>query len=208
MMQTREPHPLAGCDSLVLATGNAEKAQELKRLLAPLGISLRSLRDFPSVEPVHETGYTLAENARLKAAGYSRKLGAWVLSDDTGLEVEALGGAPGLRSARYAGESATMAENRTKLLAELKNVPDPLRSARFVCFLAMANPAGRIVAESAGTCQGSIRREPAGTGGFGYDTLFEVAGLSRTLAELSDVETDTVGHRGRAVRELLSMFDG
>jgi XTP/dITP diphosphohydrolase len=155
------------------------------------------------VRPVNEDADTLAANARRKATGYAKQLARWILSDDTGLEVDALGGAPGVRSARYAGENATMAENRARLLTELSHVPDEQRTARFVCRIAIADPTGAIVLEAERDCRGSIRRDPAGTGGFGYDALFEVAGTGRTLAELTTRETSRVGHRGRAVRALL-----
>jgi len=190
--------------TLVLATGNQHKARELAALLSPLRLRLVSLLDFPAVRPVAESGMTPAENARQKACGYARQLAQWVLADDTALHVDALCGAPGVRSARYAGPHATMAENRAKLLAELADVPDPHRTARFVCHLAVANPAGQIVAEAAGVCPGQIRRTPAtGAYGFGYDALFEVSACGQTLAELAPDMTAAVGHRGHAFRALL-----
>lgn len=189
---------------LVLATANPHKVRELSELLADLRIPLLSLADFPVAAAIEEDGMTLAENARLKAASYARELGAWVLADDTGLEVNALGGAPGVRSARYAGQGATMAENRAKLLADLVNVPDAARAARFVCYLALADPSGAIVAEATGQCRGRLRREPAGSFGFGYDSLFEIVEYRKTLAELGPAATAVIGHRGRAVRRLLA----
>jgi 16S rRNA (cytosine1402-N4)-methyltransferase len=191
---------------LVLATTNPDKSRELADLLAPLAVPLLSLADFPGVSPVPENGLTLAANARFKANAYSARIGEWVLADDTGLEVDALAGAPGVRSARYAGNDASMAENRARLLRELQHVPEHDRTAQFVCCLAIANPAGEIAAEATGTCRGTIRREPAGGGGFGYDSLFEVAGAGATLAELSPDQTAELGHRGRAVRQLLAML--
>lgn len=195
----------ARCSRLVLATGNANKVREFHQLLGSLAIPLLSLTDFPHVSPVDENGTTLAENAQLKAAGYARQLAEWVLSDDTGLEVDALNGEPGVRSARYAGEHATMEANRAKLLAALAEVPMAQRTARFVCHLALALPGGEIVAEATGTCAGRIRLEAAGTFGFGYDVLFEVEGSGRTLAEFDAAETAIVGHRGRAVQRLLEL---
>lgn len=191
------------CHRLVLATTNADKARELSGLLAPLGLPLVGLGAFPDVLPVPENAATLRENARLKAAGYAAQLGEWVLADDTGLELDALGGAPGVRSARYAGDHAGMAANRARLLADLAHFHDSQRSGRFVCCLAVAAPAGVIVAEASGACPGRLRRTPAGTGGFGYDALFEVAGTGRTLAELDAPGTAEWGHRGKAVRALL-----
>jgi XTP/dITP diphosphohydrolase len=191
---------------LVLATSNQHKLRELVDLLAPLEIRLLSLTDFPNARPIEEDGLTLTENARLKAAGYARQLSRWVLADDTGLEVDALGGAPGVRSARFAGPGATMGQNRAKLLAALERVPQAERTGRFLCHLVVADPAGRIILESTGQCHGRIRSEPAGRGGFGYDALFEVAGRDRTLAELDPRETAAVGHRGRAAAQLLARW--
>ena len=194
----------ATCKTLVLATGNPHKVRELSELLSALGIQLTSLADWPATTPVEENGTTPAENARKKASGYARQLEQWVLADDTALCVDVLDGAPGVRSARYAGERATMAENRAQLLAELAHVPDSLRTARFVCHLAVANPAGEIIVEATGICPGRIRREATSESfGFGYDVLFEVADLQRTLAELPPEITAVVGHRGRAVFALL-----
>lgn len=176
-------------------------------LLSPLGVPLVGLPDVGgSIPPASEEGTSLGEIARAKARYYARQLRDWVLSDDTGLMVEALGGAPGVRSARYAGEGATMAENRAKLLADLRGVEAAQRGARFACHLAVADPHGRIVVEAVGECHGQLRTEPAGHGGFGYDTLFEVAGLGRTLAELDARETAEVGHRGRAARQLIAAW--
>ncbi len=193
---------------LVLATGNPHKVRELRQLLRPLPIRLGSLADFAGIGPVDEDGKTLAENARRKAVGYARSLGKWVLADDTGLEVDALRGAPGVRSARFAGEGATMAENRSRLLEELAEVPGPDRTARFVCHLAVADPAGRILAEAAGACRGRLRCTAAGEFGFGYDSLFEIVEYRRTLAELGPAATAAIGHRGRGVRRLVAAWMG
>ncbi len=151
------------CKTLVLATGNPHKVRELSGLLSALDVHLTSLADWPATTPVDEDGSTPAENARKKASGYARQLQQWVLADDTALCVDALDGAPGVRSARYAGAQATMAENRAQLLAELAHVPDQQRTAQFVCHLAVANPAGEIVMEASGTCAGACAasRPPA-----------------------------------------------
>ena len=186
---------------LVLATGNAGKAREFAALLLDWPVRLRTLADFPEVRMADERGETLEENARAKARDVARQLNAWVLADDTGLFVDALGGAPGVRSARYAGATASPADNRALLLERLAPHPEPW-TARFLCRLALADPAGAIVAEATGESAGAVRRTPCGTGGFGYDVLFEVAGTSRRLAELSDAETARLGHRGQAVRAL------
>jgi XTP/dITP diphosphohydrolase len=191
-------------NSIVLATTNQHKVKELSRLLDGLNVPCQSLADFPHVSWVVEDGQTLLENACKKAIGYAQQLSAWVLADDTGLEVNALDGAPGIRSARYAGDHATMAENRAKLLADLATIPESLWSARFVCHLAMANPAGELVAQAMGECMGRLRREPAGEFGFGYDVLFEVTGYGKTLAQLAPDVVDVVGHRAQAVKQLLT----
>ncbi len=192
------------CSELVLASGNPHKVQEFGDLLRPLQIPLRSLADFPQTVPVEENGETLAENARGKAIGYARALGEWVLADDTGLEVDALNGAPGVRSARFAGEGATMAENRARLLEEMAGIVGSARTARFKCQLALASPAGEVVAEGVGVCRGRIRLEGTGGFGFGYDSLFEILEYRRTLAELGPAATAVIGHRGRAVRQLMA----
>ncbi len=190
---------------LVLATGNRHKYQELCDLLTPLQIPLRSLADYSPVPAVDEDGRTIQANARKKAIYYAQQFHQWVLADDTALEVDALGGAPGVRSARYAGPHASMTDHRALLLEQLRHVPLSQRSARFVCQLALADPKGAIVAESTGECLGRILNQPAdGPYGFGYDVLFEVTGIGRTLAELSPAETAAVGHRGHAVRALLA----
>ena len=196
------------CSVLVLATGNPHKVRELTELLGPLGLPLKSLGDFSEVVSVEEDGETLAENARRKAVGYAKGLGEWVLADDTGLEVDVLNGAPGVRSARFAGDGATMAENRARLLDELRGVAAVKRAARFVCHLAIANAAGDVVLESRGECWGRLRSEGTGEFGFGYDSLFEIVEYRKTLAEFGPAATATIGHRGRAVRGLLAGWMG
>ncbi len=198
---------IQNCRQLVLATTNPHKLRELRSLLAPLDVLLAGLSDTGRVVPeAVEDGATLSQNARLKAAHYARCLSEWVLSDDTGLEVDTLNGAPGVRSARYAGDGATMAENRARLLSELAGIEAGRRTARFVCFFALAAPDGQIVLEASGECAGRIRTEPAGSGGFGYDVLFEVDGIGRTLAELDAAETALFGHRGQAARHFINAW--
>ncbi len=198
----------SSCNNLVLATSNSNKFRELSALLAPLGVPMRSLAEFPKVPEAVEDGRTLAENAIKKAVHYAWQLDAWVLADDTGLQVDALDGAPGARSARYAGDQATMAQNRQKLLADLQHVPSAARSACFVCELAVANPSGAIVAQGTGCCWGRLLEQPAdGPFGFGYDVLFELREQpTKTLAELPPDQTARWGHRGRAVRDLLGRW--
>ncbi|PQO45838.1 non-canonical purine NTP pyrophosphatase [Blastopirellula marina] len=189
--------------ALTLATGNAHKVQELQTSLASLGVPLLSLRDFPDATPVVEDGETLRDNAIKKAIGYAQQTGQWVLADDTGLEVAALGGQPGVRSARYAGEQATAQDNRAKLLAALLDVPQAKRSARFVCHLAIADPHGEIYCEAIGECGGRIRDEARGQYGIGYDALLEITEYRRRLAEMSPAATRLIGHRGRAAQRLV-----
>jgi len=188
---------------VVLGTRNRKKGQELFALLAPLGISLATLADFPESLEVAETGDTFAENARLKAVVQAKHLNRWVLGEDSGLAVDALQGAPGVYSARYSGEGATDATNNEKLLAALAALPPEKRTAYYVCHAVLADPQGEVRAESTGRCGGRIRLAPAGSGGFGYDPLFEVVEYHRTFGELSPAVKSALSHRGRAIRQLV-----
>jgi len=190
--------------SFVLGTRNPGKAAEFRILLARSGWRLVDLSAFEELPEVKEQGPSYTENAAAKASELARHLDEWVLADDTGLEVDALHGAPGLRTARYAGPRATPKANRLRLLEELGKVPPERRTARFVCALALADPTGRIRAEASGHLRGRIRTTPAGTGGFGYDVLFEIVEYHRTLAELGDVARAWLSHRGSAVGRLLA----
>jgi len=189
--------------TLVLGTGNPGKAAEFRILLGRSNCRLADLSSFEKVPDVDEQGASYAENAVAKVLQLAVHLREWVLADDTGLEVDALRGAPGIRTARYAGPDATPESNRHKLLDELADVPLERRTARFVCALALADPAGEIRATAEGHLRGRIRREPAGSGGFGYDALFEIVEYHRTLAELGDVARAWLSHRGSAVGRLL-----
>ena len=186
---------------LVLATFNPGKTRELAALLAAPGRRLRGLHEFPGAAAPTETGTTLLENARLKAEAALRHTGLPAIGDDTGLEVDALDGDPGLRSARFAGEGATDAQNLALLLERLRSVPAGRRGARFrtVC-VARFPDGGERVGE--GVLEGVITQAPRGRGGFGYDPVFEVAGLGRTLAELDEGAKNAVSHRARAARAL------
>lgn len=190
---------------LVLATRNRHKAQELASLLSDLGISIRTLDAFPEVPDVIEDGKTCEANAIKKARVVSRATGLLAVADDTGLEVDALGGQPGVYAARYAGEHVTYEDNWRKLLRELSGVPHDRRTARFITVAAIASPSGEVqVAE--GQLQGVITEEPAGAQGFGYDPVFFVPELGMTLAELSPDEKNRISHRAKAfaqVREIL-----
>jgi XTP/dITP diphosphohydrolase len=189
---------------LLLATGNPGKLRELEALLAGTGLELLSSRQVGLGGQVEETGQDYAENASLKARAFARASGMWALADDTGLEVEALGGAPGLRSSRLVGESAGDAERRTRLLELLAPHPVPW-PARFRTCLALADPAGQVDLVHS-ICPGEIVAEARGTGGFGYDPIFQVRGTGKTLAELSLEEKNLVSHRAQAVRSLLPVL--
>jgi XTP/dITP diphosphohydrolase len=189
---------------LVLGTSNPGKAREFADLLHGLPLRLVTLAELAAPLGVEENGATLAENALGKATALARQVGQWVLADDTGLEVESLGGAPGVHTARYAGPAADAAANRARLLRELEGVPDERRQARFVCHLVLADGSGHVRATACGCCRGRIRHTPAGSRGFGYDALFELPEYRLTLAELGPVALALLGHRGRAVAELRS----
>jgi len=188
---------------LVLGTTNLAKGRELAELLGPLGFQVQTLQDFANPLEVEENGNTFADNAREKASQQARHLGCWVLADDSGLEVDALDGAPGIYSARYAGEDASDLDNNAKLLAELDEKPRGKRGARYYCHVAVADPGGTIRAETSGICRGTIRLEPVGTNGFGYDPLFEVVEYHRTFGELGPRVKAALSHRARAMRAIV-----
>jgi len=187
---------------LVLATANPDKAREITEVLRDAGIAVELLPRPDDVDEVDETGSTLEENARLKAAALCDATGLPALADDTGLEVDALGGAPGVRSARFAGDDVTYADNVDKLLDVLRGVPSGERSARFATVAIARFPDGREIA-AIGTVEGAIATEARGDGGFGYDPVFTPdEGDGRTFAEMSAAEKHAVSHRGRALRTL------
>ncbi len=188
---------------LVLGTGNRNKGIELADLLRPAGVELRTLADFPGCVEVAEDGDTFAANARLKAAGYARHLGRWVLADDSGIAVDALGGRPGVMSARYSGPHATDESNNRLLLEQLGGLPLEQRTARFICHIAVADPTGAIRAESEAACRGRILFEPRGREGFGYDPLFEIVEYHRAFGELGLGVKAHLSHRARAATRLI-----
>jgi XTP/dITP diphosphohydrolase len=188
---------------LILGTANFGKARELTKLLDCIDIQLFTLADFDDPCHVDESGRSIAENACLKATVQAAHLNAWVLGDDTALEVDALGGAPGVRTARFAGPDADAAANRLRLLEALAGIPVEGRTARFVCHLALADPSGAVRAESQAHCRGRIGLNEVGEGGFGYDSLFQVVEYHRTFAELGDAAKNRLGHRGRAVEKMI-----
>ncbi|AOV15699.1 non-canonical purine NTP pyrophosphatase, RdgB/HAM1 family [Acidihalobacter aeolianus] len=200
--------PLHGVERLVLASGNPGKVRELGALLAGSGVQVVAQADF-GVPEAEETGLSFVENAILKARNAALHTGLPAVADDSGLEVDALDGAPGIYSARYAGPEADDAANNAKLLGALAGVPEAARTARFRCamvFLRHAGDASPVIALAA--WEGRILAAPAGAGGFGYDPLFAVAGLDCTAAELDPAEKNRLSHRGQAVRALLAALTG
>ena len=199
--------------TILLATTNPHKVEEIRAVLAPLGYDVRSLAGLASVppEPIEDADSFLG-NARLKALGYACATGLECLAEDSGLEVDALGGAPGVHSARYSGLGGARAErdraNNEKLLRELARVPPARRTARFVCAMCLAAPDGRILAESSGTYEGVIADAPVGENGFGYDPLLFLPDVGRTSAELSPDEKNARSHRGQAARALADRLRG
>jgi XTP/dITP diphosphohydrolase len=188
---------------IVLATRNPKKRGELHALLAPRGISVRSVADFASVPEVIEDGATFGENAAKKARHVARFLGRWTVGEDSGLRVDALGGAPGVFSARYSGPNADDESNNVKLIRELQAVPDERRGAQYVCHVAVADPRGLVRLAVEATCRGWITREPRGANGFGYDPYFLIPEYHRTFGELSPLVKRQLSHRGRALTQLI-----
>jgi XTP/dITP diphosphohydrolase len=191
----------------VIASRNRAKAAEVARILADAGVEchLVSLADFPEATLPPETGATFAENALAKAEHAALATGLPAVADDSGLEVNALGGQPGITSARYAGEEATDEDCYGKVLELLRDVPDERRGARFRCAAAYATPEGKTVLAE-GICEGCIAQQPAGTAGFGYDPIFIPRGDTRTMAQLSAAEKHAISHRGRAFRLLARLI--
>ncbi len=186
---------------IVLATRNRHKGEELAALLGDLGIRIRTLADFPNAPEVDEDGTTCEANAIKKAREIARATGVTAVADDTGLEVDALGGRPGVLAARYAGEHATYEDNCRKLLQELVGVPRPKRTARFLTVAAIANPGGDVHTTE-GSLDGLITEETIGGRGFGYDPVFLVPALGKTLAELAPEEKNRISHRAKAFSKM------
>lgn len=190
---------------LVIATRNMGKLEEFKALMKDLPIDVKCLADFDEIEEPAETGRTFAANARIKAVYYAKKLGVPCIADDSGLEVQALDGAPGVRSARYAGEKATDAENNEKLINIMKF--QVKRTCRFRCVLAVALPNGKVLQEVDGICEGMLLHAPLGEGGFGYDPLFWSTELHKGMAEATIQEKNKISHRGKAIRKLVAIWE-
>ncbi|MFP3916672.1 XTP/dITP diphosphatase [Lysinibacillus telephonicus] len=185
---------------VVIATKNKGKAKDFEALFGPLGYEVVTMFDVAPDMEIEETGTTFEENAVLKAETLSRELNKLVIADDSGLAIDALGGEPGVYSARYAGDHDDEA-NIVKVLEKMQEVPDDKRTARFCCALAIAGP-GIETYTVFGTCEGVILHEKRGTNGFGYDPIFYVPELGRAMAELSPEEKGAISHRGNAIRKL------
>jgi len=198
---------------IVLATGNPGKLREIAQVLAGLPVDIVGLNELADILEPAETGETFAQNARDKALYYAQATGRWCLADDSGLEVDALGGAPGVRSARYSSDTVAPTSDRktidlannAKLLTALKDVPDHGRTARFVCCLALASP-GCVLIETSGTFDGMVARSGAGDNGFGYDPLFYIPDLDCSAAQLPPEEKNRISHRGQAVRRFAELL--
>lgn len=195
-------------EEIVIASRNLKKARELEDLLAPLGMRVRRVSEFSPIEPA-ETGATFIENALIKARHAAAVSGLAAIADDSGLCVDALDGAPGVRSARYAGEPASDAVNNAKLLAEMDHVPDPGRGAAFVSLLVLLrSPNDPIPLIAEGRWRGMILRAPHGAHGFGYDPLFFIPEQNCTSAELAPDKKNRISHRGLAMQDLLRQLGG
>lgn len=190
-------------NSIVLATGNPGKIRELRELLRDIPFELKSLSDFDDIKEVEETGSTFRENAVIKACGFAQQTRLVSLADDSGLEIEALGGAPGVESARFAGAGAGYDVKIAKLLGLLDESGDTERRARFVCVMALSDSSGRVIHAVEGICAGSIAHSPRGNIGFGYDPIFVPDGFDQTFSELGDDVKQRISHRARATELII-----
>ncbi len=192
--------------TVIIATKNEGKAKEFESLFAAKGYEVKTLLDFPDSPDVEETGTTFEENAILKAEAISKEYHGVVISDDSGLIVDALDGRPGVYSARYAGEDKNDEANTNKVLSELEDVPEEERTARFYCALAVASPNQETITVS-GTIEGYITEQPVGENGFGYDPIFYVKELGKTTAQLTKEEKNKISHRAKALKALQGKID-
>ena len=190
---------------VVIATRNSGKLREIREILAPLGLKILSLRDFPEIPEILEDGRTFAQNAVKKATVAARRTGRVAIADDSGLVVDALNGRPGVFSSRYAGENATDADRYQKLLKEMAHVPKGRRGAAFLCTLAVASPEGKAEFVE-GECRGEIAPSPRGAQGFGYDPVFFIPGLEKTMAEVEPEVKNRISHRARALEKLKQLL--
>ena len=187
--------------TVVIATRNRKKFEEMAAILGGLDLEVRSLADFPGVPTVPEMGDTFEENAKAKALAYAQATGEWALADDSGLEVDALGGQPGVRSSRWGGEEGNDGLNNRTLLEALADHPKETWTARYRCVVALATP-DRVLLVAEGACEGLITDRPAGSNGFGYDPYFYLPDVGRTMAQLAPSAKNRRSHRGRALRAL------
>lgn len=187
---------------IVLATRNKKKVEEIKRIVSGIPVDILTIGDFPGCPEVEEEGNTFEENAVKKALSVAKYTGRPSLADDSGLEVYALNGSPGVMSSRYAGPESDDKKNIEKLLKEMECLDDKKRTARFVCCVALAFPDGDVK-KFFGSVEGIVGREPKGNSGFGYDPVFYPEGQSKTFAEMSSDDKDALSHRGRALREFV-----
>lgn len=191
---------------IVLATGNCDKVREMRHALDGLAIEILTRDDFPGIPETIEDGLTLDANALKKARELCAATGLPAVADDTGLEVDALDGEPGVYSSRFAGPGATYADNVALLLRRMEGVPKKLRGARFRCVIALVEPIGAEILVD-GVCEGQILTEPRGDGGFGYDPVFLVPSYEKTFAEMSVAEKDGISHRGRAMARMRRVLE-
>ena len=198
---------VAKSKTLFLGTNNRKKIIELVHLLEPRGFEIKVPADFPDTFDVDETGTTFLENARLKASSQAKHRGLWSIGEDSGLCVPALGGRPGIYSARFSGANANDQSNNVLLLQEMITLPAENRRAYYVSTIALSDPDGQIHIETQGECWGSILTEPRGVGGFGYDPLFEIAEYHQTFAEMGLGVKRAISHRARALRAFLARLD-
>jgi XTP/dITP diphosphohydrolase len=193
-------------EHLAIASRNPGKIREILAICSDWPVGWLTATDDPRQWPdVEETGVTYLENASLKALGVAGALAVPAIADDSGIEVDTLRGAPGMRSARFAGQHASDEENLAKLIREIRDVPARKRTARYRCVALMATPDGKMTSAEA-TCEGSLVLEPRGTGGFGYDPIFVAVGETLTMAELPPAEKDLISHRGKAFRALRDLI--
>lgn len=195
---------------ILVATTNPGKIAEIRAML-DFDVEWVGLSDFQGIAEIKEDGLSFAENAHKKAVGYAKQTGLWTIADDSGLVVDALGGSPGVKSARFSGEKEADRKlldhkNMAKVLRLLEGVPKEKRTARFVCHLCLASPE-RILAETEGVLEGVIAEEEAGESGFGYDPIFFVPHLNKTVAQLTREEKNAISHRGNAIRKLKPLLD-
>jgi XTP/dITP diphosphohydrolase len=186
---------------ILIASANPDKLAEMRKLLEGLPLELVTLADYPDAPGVEETGQTFEENAAKKASETARHTGLHAVADDSGLCVDALGGAPGVKSARYAGRDGTYRDVCKKLLKAIRSVPDGQRTAHFECHIAFADPQGSILLRAKGACQGAITRQRRGSRGFGYDPVFLYPPAGKTFAQMTPEEKNKLSHRARAMEE-------